>query len=59
MILDGQFSGILDQGKGHLIVYSAVREDPSFAHGVEVIGSLGVVVEALAQRAKALSSAIH
>eukprot|EP00607_Mallomonas_marina_P000602 CAMPEP_0182428814 /NCGR_PEP_ID=MMETSP1167-20130531/23819_1 /TAXON_ID=2988 /ORGANISM="Mallomonas Sp, Strain CCMP3275" /LENGTH=476 /DNA_ID=CAMNT_0024611935 /DNA_START=56 /DNA_END=1486 /DNA_ORIENTATION=+ len=59
MILDGHFSGTLDQGKGHLIVYNSIYDDPAFTHGLEIISSLGVVVEALSQRAKNLSKSIH
>lgn len=55
MILDGSFSGILDQGKGHLIVFEATAGDPTFTTGNEIITNAGLVVEALAGRAKNLS----
>lgn len=55
MILDGRFSGILDQGKGCLMVYDAPLADPSLAKSVDIITNLGAVVEALARRAKSLS----
>lgn len=54
MILDRKFSGILDQGRGHLIVYSAVEGDTSFARAVEVMGHMGQAVETLHARAKGL-----
>ena len=55
MILDGLFSGILDQGNGYLIIYDAAREDPAFNKGIEIIANMGLVVEALAKRTKALT----
>ena len=54
MILDKAFSGILDQGKGHLIVFEPTQEDVCFAKGSEVVSNVGLVVQALAGRAKGL-----
>lgn len=54
MVLDHRFSGILDQGRGHLIVYESSEEDSNFTKGVEVIGNMENVVEALFSRAKSL-----
>lgn len=54
MILDHRFWGILDQGKGHLIIYSSSAEDKSFTRGLEVISNMGQVVDALFSRAKVL-----
>ncbi len=55
MILDRSFSGILDQGKGHLIVFDATAEDPNFAKGIEIISNMGLVVDALQARTKSLT----
>lgn len=55
MILDHKFSGILDEGRGHLIIYDSSSEDLSFAKGVKIIGNLNAVVDVLFQRAKGLS----
>lgn len=52
MILDRVFNGILDQGKGQLMVYEAGEDDSNFEKGVEIIGNMGRVVEALFGRAK-------
>ena len=52
MIIDHRFSGILDQGAGHLIIYEAAESDQCFAKGVEVISNIGEVVDALFARAK-------
>jgi 26S proteasome regulatory subunit N6 len=57
MVLDQKFFGILDEGKGHLIIYDSSNEDYSFSKSVEVIGNLGAVVDALFLRAKGLSKA--
>lgn len=57
MILDHKFQGILDQGRGHLIIYDRSTEDVTFARGMEVIANMGEVVEALASRTKALNKA--
>jgi len=56
MILDRKFSGILDQGKGHLIVYETSAEDVSFKKGLEIIENMGHVVSALAERGKRLNT---
>ena len=56
MILDRRFSGILDQGKGHLIVYEGTEEDLSFSKGTEIIANMGLVVESLQARAKNMST---
>eukprot|EP00981_Chlorochromonas_danica_P001969 scaffold409_cov167-Ochromonas_danica.AAC.1 len=55
MILDHKFHGILDQGRGHLIIYDASQDDASFTRGAEVIANLGEVVQALASRTITLS----
>jgi 26S proteasome regulatory subunit N6 len=55
MVLDQKLSGILDEGRGQLIIYDSSSEDASFARSVEIIGNLGSVVEALFHRAKGLS----
>ncbi len=57
MILDHKLTGILDQGKGHLIVYDSSEKDSSFEKGAEVVSNLGQVVETLFSRAKGLSKA--
>lgn len=52
MILDKAFSGILDQGKGHLIVFEPSADDAAFANGIDIISNVGLVVDALSSRAK-------
>jgi len=52
MILDNKFSGILDQGKGFLEVFSSADEDMSFTSGMEIIANMGQVVDTLTSRAK-------
>jgi 26S proteasome regulatory subunit N6 len=56
MILDRTFSGILEQGKGHLVVYDSAPEDKSFTHGGEIISNMENVVAALFARAKNMTS---
>jgi hypothetical protein len=55
MILDKSLSGILEQGKGYLVLYEPAREDTSFSRGVEIIANMEDVVDALSSRAKALT----
>jgi 26S proteasome regulatory subunit N6 len=57
MILDRRFSGILDQGKGHLLIYEGTEEDLSFSKGSEIVANMGLVVESLHVRAKNLQTA--
>jgi len=52
MILDHRFSGILDQGKGHLVIYEDNGDDVSYSKSIEVITNIGLVVETLTLRAK-------
>ena len=54
MILDHRFSGILDQGKGHLIIYENSSEDKAFTKGLEVISNMSQVVDALFVQAKSV-----
>jgi len=58
MILDHKFSGILDQGKGHLIIYESSTSDVNYTRGVDVISNLGQVVEVLFKRAKTLQKTV-
>lgn len=55
MVLDQKLSGILDEGRGQLIIYDSSSEDASFSRSLEIIGNLGSVVEALFHRANGLS----
>ena len=57
MILDHKFSGILDQGKGHLIIYDTTSSDDSFKHTIDIIANMNNVVEALAGTAKNINKA--
>jgi len=50
MVLDRKFFGILDQGRGHLLIYDSAPDDTSFSRGIEVIANMGAVVEALFAR---------
>lgn len=54
MILDHRFSGILDQGRGHLVIFDHSEEDTSFSKGAEVIANMGQVVEVLIGRGQRL-----
>jgi 26S proteasome regulatory subunit N6 len=52
MILDHKFFGILEQGKGHLIIYDSSTEDKNFSKAVEIVANLGNTVDILLTRAK-------
>lgn len=54
MILDHKFHGILDQGKGQLIVYEGTDEDRTYTTGLGVIQNVGSVVNSLFRRAEKL-----
>jgi len=54
MILDGKFHGILDQGKGQLIVYEEKESDKAMEKGLEVIANMDKVVSSLFVRSRAL-----
>ncbi|RLN49822.1 hypothetical protein BBJ29_004637 [Phytophthora kernoviae] len=54
MILDHKFHGILDQGKGQLIVYDSPTEDKTYTSGLGVIENVGNIVDNLFRRAEKL-----
>jgi 26S proteasome regulatory subunit N6 len=54
MILDGKFQGILDQGKGQLVVYEESQKDEAMEKGLQVIANMDAVVTSLFERSKAL-----
>jgi 26S proteasome regulatory subunit N6 len=56
MILDKKLHGILDQGKGHLIVYEETEADSAMDKGLQVIANMDDVVTALFTRTKTLRS---
>ena len=58
MILDGKFKGILDQGKGQLIVYEESEKDMAMEKGLEVIANMDEVVTSLFNRSQALRTMI-
>jgi 26S proteasome regulatory subunit N6 len=54
MILDGTLHGILDQGKGQLIVYEEHEKDRVMDKGLQVIANMDDVVTSLFQRSHEL-----
>ena len=47
MILDGKFQGILDQGKGQLIIYEEGEKDKAMEKGLQVLENMDEVVTTL------------
>eukprot|EP00521_Asterionellopsis_glacialis_P013374 CAMPEP_0195306732 /NCGR_PEP_ID=MMETSP0707-20130614/37350_1 /TAXON_ID=33640 /ORGANISM="Asterionellopsis glacialis, Strain CCMP134" /LENGTH=476 /DNA_ID=CAMNT_0040370957 /DNA_START=225 /DNA_END=1655 /DNA_ORIENTATION=+ len=54
MILDGKFNGILDQGKGQLVVYEESEKDMAMEKGLQVIENMDKVISSLFERSRAL-----
>ncbi len=54
MILDGKLHGILDQGKGQLVVYEESEKDRAMEKGLQVIANMDAVVTSLFDRSQAL-----
>lgn len=54
MILDGKFQGILDQGKGQLIIYEEGEKDKAMEKGLQVLEHMDEVLTTLFERSKAL-----
>lgn len=54
MILDGKLDGILDQGKGQLVVYEEGEKDSAMEKGLQVLSHMDSVVTSLFARSKAL-----
>lgn len=54
MILDGKLNGILDQGKGQLIIYEEGEKDLAMEKGLQVIANMDNVVTSLFTRSHAL-----
>ena len=52
MILDGKFEGILDQGKGCLIVYDAVEKNTVYKVTLETIANMDRVVDNLMAKSR-------
>jgi 26S proteasome regulatory subunit N6 len=47
-------NGILDQGKGQLIVYEELEKDQAMEKGLQVIANMDNVVTSLFERSRAL-----
>jgi 26S proteasome regulatory subunit N6 len=56
MILDAKFGGILDQGKGQLIVYEDTGTDKAMENGLKVIENMDKVLTLLFSRSQKLRS---
>lgn len=52
MILDRKFSGILDQGQGHLLVFDAPPMDDTYGHSIKVLKRMDKVVGSLLVQAE-------
>jgi len=58
MILDEKLNGILDQGKGQLIVYEDSEKDLAMEKGLKVIANMDEVVSSLFVRSRALRTMV-
>ena len=50
MILDKKFNGILDQGLGCLVIFEDIPEDKIYPNALEVVDSMGTVVDSLFEK---------
>ena len=55
MILDHKMLGILDQGRGQLIIHPESHVDETYKLGIDVIANMGEVVTSLFRRADSLT----
>ena len=58
MILDEKLNGILDQGKGQLIVYEDSEKDLAMEKGLQVVANMDEVVSSLFVRSRALRTMV-
>lgn len=56
MILDKKLRGIIDQGSGELIIYDEPMTESTYQDSLELLGSMGNVVNNLIRRAKHLQA---
>lgn len=56
MVLDKKLHGILEQGKGHLVIYDSADADANYSRALEIIHNMGDAVEGLAQRTKRINT---
>jgi len=54
MILDKQFSGILDQGLGQLIIYDQSKDDMTYTNALGTISNMSKVVDSLYEKTNKL-----
>ena len=47
MILDKTFHGVLDQGRGCLLVFDEPEESPMYGTAIELLEQVGTVVDSL------------
>ena len=57
MILDNKLYGILEQGKGHLVIYESAIADANYSRALEIVQNMGDAVEGLAGRTKRINTA--
>jgi 26S proteasome regulatory subunit N6 len=58
MILDNKFSGTLDQGQGHLLVFEAPPSDDSYTHSIHVLKRMDSAVGSLLVQAEAAAKTL-
>lgn len=55
MILDKVFHGVLDQGRGCLLVFDEPEEDGTYGSAIEMLEQVGKVVDSLYAKASCVS----
>ena len=55
MILDKELNGVLDQGRGCLLVYEPEEADETYEAAIQTVAEVGKVVDSLYEKATTIA----